>query len=196
MLETLLLAIAAFVSTNIDDAFVLLAFFGDPKYRAVHVVAGQYVGMTTLTVIALAVAFVTLALPSAYVGYLGILPIFIGVRRLITAIGEQRRGVDSQVKFEAHGKAIASVASVTIANGGDNVGTYVPLFARQDGFKIIVTCGVVLILTGVWCFSGKLLVSHPLVGLHVRRWGHLMVPFVLMAIGVYILARNGLAHFF
>ena len=194
MLETLLLAIAAFVSTNIDDAFVLLAFFGDPKYRAVQVVAGQYLGMAALTTIALAVAFAALALPNGYIGYLGLLPILIGAKRLVTAIGERRRGMDSEVRFEAHGKAIASVASVTIANGGDNIGTYVPLFARQDGLKIALTCAVVLVLTGVWCVTGKLLVSHPVLGRHVRSWGHMAVPFVLMALGIYILTRNGVVH--
>ena len=192
MLETLLLAVAAFASTNVDDAFVLLAFFGDPKYTTPQVIAGQFLGMAALTAIALTVAYAALTLPTAYVGYLGLLPIAIGAKRLVAAIAEQRRGqLEPQPRFEAHGKAIASVASVTIANGGDNIGTYVPLFARQDGFKIALTCAVILILTGVWCLTGKLLVSHPVFGQHVRRWGHMVVPFILMTIGIYILARNG-----
>lgn len=190
MIETLFLAIAAFASTNIDDAFVLLAFFSDPKYQTLQVVAGQYIGMAALTGIALAVALATLALSTSYVGYLGLLPILIGIKRLITAIREQRGNV-GQPKFEAHGKAIASVATVTVANGGDNIGTYVPLFARQDGASILLISAVFLVLTGIWCVAGKLLVSHPVLGLHIRRWGHLVDPFVLMAIGFYILVRNG-----
>lgn len=192
MIESLLLAVVAFASTNVDDAFVLLAFYGDPKFRTLQVVIGQYIGMTTLTVIGLAVAFAALALPTGYIGYLGLLPILVGARRLILAIRERSAQDGCQAKFEAHGRAIASVASVTIANGGDNVGTYAPLFARQDNINIALMCGIFIVMTGIWCIVGKLLVSHPVLGLHIRRWGHQIVPFILMGIGGYILYRNGI----
>ena len=37
------LAVVVFVSTNIDDVFVLIGFFADKNYRARDVVVGQYV---------------------------------------------------------------------------------------------------------------------------------------------------------
>ena len=191
MIETLLVATAAFASTNVDDAFVLLAFFSDPKYRAAQVVAGQYIGMATLIGIAIAVALATMALPTSYIGYLGLLPILIGAKRLIAAIREQRAGTEWHLKVESDGRAIASVASITIANGGDNVGTYVPLFAKVNGTGVVLISVLFFVLTAIWCIAGKLLVSHPVLGLHIRRWGHIVVPFVLMAIGVYILIKSG-----
>jgi cadmium resistance protein CadD (predicted permease) len=148
--------------------------------------------MTVLVVIAMAVAFAALAFPSGYVGYLGLLPILIGIRRFAAAMREREADLDLQPKFEAHGRAILSVVSVTVANGGDNVGTYAPLLARQDSGTILLTCAVFAIMTGVWCVSGKWLVSHPLLGRHIRQWGHRVVPFVLVGIGGYILIRNGL----
>ena len=51
-IETLLLAVTAFASTNIEDAFVLLAFFGEPQFKGRDVIVGQYTGMAALTVAA------------------------------------------------------------------------------------------------------------------------------------------------
>ena len=36
------IAIVLSASTNIDDVFALLGFFADPKFKARHVVVGQY----------------------------------------------------------------------------------------------------------------------------------------------------------
>lgn len=38
-----------FVSTNIDGVFVLLGFFADPRFKAKHVVIGQYFGIAART---------------------------------------------------------------------------------------------------------------------------------------------------
>jgi cadmium resistance protein CadD (predicted permease) len=42
------LAVALFVSTNIDDVFVLVGFFSDPKLRVHDIVIGQYIGLAGL----------------------------------------------------------------------------------------------------------------------------------------------------
>jgi cadmium resistance protein CadD (predicted permease) len=190
MIEAVLLAVAAFTSTNIDDAFVLLAFFSDRRFNVRQIVAGQYLGMTVLVAAALGVAFAALALPSAYLGYLGLAPIGIGINRLRMVLGE-RRGGSSAPRVPANGKALASIVSVTVANGGDNIGTYAPLFVQHDRIQNTAICLVFAIMTGIWCLVGASLVSHPVVGRHIREWGHWVVPFVLVAIGGYILFRSG-----
>src|SRR5215472_2063095 len=190
MIEAVLLAVAAFASTNIDDAFVLLAFFSDRRFNVRQIIAGQYLGMTLLVAGALGVAFAALALPTAYIGYLGLAPIGIGISRLRVVWGERTHGSPAP-RVPAAGKALASIVSVTVANGGDNIGTYVPLFVQHDRIQNIAICLVFAIMTGIWCLVGASLVSHPVVGKHIREWGHWVVPFVLVAIGGYILFRSG-----
>jgi hypothetical protein len=41
--------VALFTSTNIDDIFLLAAFFADPHLRPRNIVAGQFLGITGLT---------------------------------------------------------------------------------------------------------------------------------------------------
>ncbi len=38
-------AIVVFVATNLDDVFLLIAFFADPKLKVRQIVTGQYVGI-------------------------------------------------------------------------------------------------------------------------------------------------------
>jgi cadmium resistance protein CadD (predicted permease) len=49
-------------------------------------------------------------------------------------------------------------------------------------------------LIAAWCYVGYKLVSHPTVAEKLDRYGHIVVPFVLMALGVYILEESGTLH--
>jgi cadmium resistance protein CadD (predicted permease) len=75
------LAIVAFVSTNIDDVFVLVGFFADKNFRARDVVVGQYVGVCALYLISAMAALISLVIPTAYIGLLGFAPIAIGIKK-------------------------------------------------------------------------------------------------------------------
>src|SRR5580704_10189800 len=79
----LAMAITLFASTNVDDLVVLVGFFADPKFRPRDVVAGQYAGLAILFVVSAAGALLSLVIPNAYLGLLGILPILIGTRKLV-----------------------------------------------------------------------------------------------------------------
>mgnify|MGYP003378457439 CR=1 FL=1 len=72
-LSLTVLGVTAFAATNIDDAFLLLLFFGDRRYRARHVFIGQAVGVGLLVALSLVVALATVALPARVVGLLGLL---------------------------------------------------------------------------------------------------------------------------
>lgn len=76
------LAVVAFASTNIDDVFVLVGFFADKNFRAHDVVIGQYAGITALYVIAAIAGVISLVIPPAYIGLLGLAPIGIGIKKL------------------------------------------------------------------------------------------------------------------
>jgi len=80
-----------------------------------------------------------------------------------------------------------TVAGVTLANGGDNLGVYIPLFATTP--QVIVNYVLVFaVMTAVWCALGYLAVNNPLIGSQIRRHGHVLLPVVLIALGLYILS--------
>src|SRR5271156_4198643 len=125
------LAIVLFVSTNVDDLLVLVGFFAHPRFRARDIVAGQYAGVAVLFMLSVAGALLSLVIPRAYLGLLGIFPILIGIRRLLELRHDPAGTAPANALGTATGKYgnIASVALVAIANGADNVGVYLPAFA-------------------------------------------------------------------
>ncbi|MBM7050392.1 MULTISPECIES: cadmium resistance transporter [Rhizobium] len=191
-------AIIVFVSTNVDDIFVLLGFFADPKFRAKQVVIGQYLGIAVLYGVSVVASFLVLVIPATYIGLLGLAPIFFGLRRL----WELWNGIEAGDNPEDHEKAsmghgnIVAVTLVTIANGGDNISIYTPLFATRSAYEILAIGCVFAILTAAWLGAAHSLVNHPTLGAPIRRHGHRIVPFILIALGILILYEAGTATLF
>ena len=52
-LSLALLSTGAFVSTNIDDLFLLVGFFSDRSFSRLHIFAGQILGMAAIVAIKL-----------------------------------------------------------------------------------------------------------------------------------------------
>lgn len=190
-LALIALALTAFVATNLDDSLVLLLFFGDRRFRARHVFLGQALGLGLLVLISLAAALLALAVPSGWVRLLGLLPIALGLRQLI----DRRRGADSNgephalapARAESGWRRAAAVAGVTLANGGDNIGVYVPLFATRSPWETALILGVFAAMLVVWTFGGYTLARHSAVAARLQRVSGALMPWVLIGLGVVLL---------
>jgi cadmium resistance protein CadD (predicted permease) len=182
-LSLALLSTGAFVSTNIDDLFLLVGFFSDRSFARSHVFAGQILGMAAIVAISLAAASAALAISPQRVGLLGVAPIVIGIGKLL------RLGKEEEEQPTAAG--ILQVATVTIVNGGDNMAAYTPIFATEGSRDMIATLAIFAALTLVWCFAALGLVRHTALGKPLRRYGHVLLPFILIGLGGLILYRSG-----
>jgi cadmium resistance protein CadD (predicted permease) len=67
MIGLALAAVLVFVSTNVDDLFVLLLFFGQPR-RASEVVLGQYLGFGAIVLASLVASAGALLVRQEWVG--------------------------------------------------------------------------------------------------------------------------------
>jgi cadmium resistance transport/sequestration family protein len=187
------LAIVLFLSTNVDDLVVLIAFFANSRVRARDVVAGQYAGTAVLFIVSAAGALLSLVIPEAYLGLLGIFPILLGIKKLLE-LREDRAAAAQTKDLDAatgrHGN-IASVALVTIANGGDNLGVYIPSFAVRSASQVAIMAVVFVAMTALLCQLAHGMVNHPRLGAPLRRYGHIFAPLVLIALGILIIYDAG-----
>jgi cadmium resistance protein CadD (predicted permease) len=190
LFELLLLAVLLFVSTNIDDLFVLLAFLSDRRIGAKSVVAGQFFGIATLYAASVGCVLAARTVPEKYIGLLGVAPILLGGMRLWTLI-RHKPGAEEFFEPKLSASSALAVALVTIANGGDNLTVYVPAFSAHSGMQIAIFGFVFLLLTGVWLAVAYYLTRHPRLGPPVRRAGNIFAPLVLIALGVVILKESG-----
>jgi cadmium resistance protein CadD (predicted permease) len=184
------LSVVVFASTNIDDAFVLVGFFADKNFRARDVVIGQYAGVSGLYVVSVIAALISLVIPPAYIGLLGFVPIAIGVKKLSDLWrGEETKGEEKLPSTGALRRMLA-VATVTLANGGDNIAVYTALFATRRGHEVPAMGVVFAVMTGLWCLAAHWLVNHRALGAPIRHYAHRVVPFVLIGLGVLILMKT------
>ncbi|TMR21521.1 cadmium transporter [Nonomuraea turkmeniaca] len=189
-------AVGLFAVTNIDDILILALFFAQGAGRrgvAARVVAGQYLGfLGILTAAAAAAAFGATFLPDPVLPYLGLLPLALGLKSAWQAWRNHRDSAEEQPAREHTGgpKAL-EVAAVTFANGGDNIGVYVPVFATAGVGSMSVYIIVFLALVAVWCAAGRFFATRPVIARALSRWGHILLPIVLIGIGVLILIEGG-----
>jgi cadmium resistance protein CadD (predicted permease) len=182
VLSVLAASVTTFAATNLDDLFLLTVFFAR-RVAARRIVAGQYLGFAPIVVVSLAgILAAGAAVPHSWIRLLGIFPLAIGVKELV-----QLRNSKSTRAAEGTGSlSVFSIAALTLANGADNIGVYVPFFfASRSHLRLVLATYGVLVL--VWCGGGKWIGSHPLVLKAVERWGHWIVPFVLIGLAGYIL---------
>jgi cadmium resistance protein CadD (predicted permease) len=187
------LAIVLFVSTNVDDLVVLVGFFAHSGFRARDVVAGQYAGTAILFAVSAAAVLLSVVIPKPYLGMLGIFPILIGIRKLLQLRRDRggRAHTEGLVANTGGRGNIASVALVTVANGGDNIGVYMPSFAVHSGGQVFIIGVVFAVMTALWCMLAYRMVRHPRFGAPLRRYGHIIVPLVLIGLGILIIHNAG-----
>jgi cadmium resistance protein CadD (predicted permease) len=188
-------AAGLFAVTNVDDIVVLSLFFGRSAGQdgaARRIVAGQYLGFAVLLVIAVAAALGAAFLPESALPYLGVLPLALGLRAAWQVRRDHRHGSGVRPGEDRQdGPALLQVAALTFANGGDNIGVYLPVFARTETAGIVVYIVVFLVLVGVWCAAGRFFATRPAVASVLSRWGHILHPLVLIALGLFILIQGG-----
>ncbi|WP_455680632.1 cadmium resistance transporter [Streptomyces roseus] len=178
-----------------DDILILALFFAQGAGRpgaTRRIVLGQYLGFAAILAVAVTAAFGATFLPESAVPYLGLLPLALGLRAAWQAWKDH--GDDSEDEEEPAargGPSPLEVAAVTFANGGDNIGVYVPVFATAGVSGMTVYAAVFLVLVAVWCFAGRFFATRPVIAKALARWGHILLPLVLITIGMLILVEGG-----
>jgi cadmium resistance protein CadD (predicted permease) len=184
-------AVGLFISTDLDDVLVLLVFFADPRFRIRQIVAGQFLGIAMLYAVSVAGAWATLILPRGFIGLLGLVPITMGLKSAWELLSDDPSEQMSDRISPARHTNIAAVLAVTVANGGDNVSVYIPLFAMRSAPDIALMGVVFAVMTALWLSLAYWLTRHRMIGAPVRRYTRLLMPFVLITLGVLILYQAG-----
>ncbi len=196
----------AFAATNVDDLIILLLLFSqvNSRLRPHHIVGGSYWGFTMIVALSLVGFFGGFFISPAWIGLLGILPILLGLKRLVyreddaqaeNTIADfpnqsNRHPFVATLMQMLHPRSY-QVAVITLANGSDNIGIYVPLFAAKDAMGLGIILIVFYLFLGVWCYAAYRFTRNPKIAYVLTRYGQSIVPFVLIGLGLFILWKKG-----
>ena len=196
LLATVGTAVGLFVGTNIDDMMVLAVLSASSRAtgspRRWEIWAGQYLGIAILVGVSFAASRGLDRIPQGWLWLLGLIPLSLGVYKLAAAIRAHRRG--ERPPAPAPG-GVLGVTGLIVANGGDNVAAYAPVFAAISAAAAVVTIAIFAAGVAIWCLAASWLVSHHRVTQTLQRWGHWIVPVIYILIGLYIFQKEGaLSH--
>ena len=171
LIETIKIGLAAAVVTTFDDNIYLTGFFSEVNrtFRPKHVVVGELIGFTALISISLVGFLIGLAISSDWIGLLGILPILIGLNNLRLLIVNKDESVENKSAnlkqnarfrgFDSRERSLLDiiqdrqtyrVSAVTISNGGNNLGIYIPLFASSSLQSLAVIVPICYMIVCTW----------------------------------------------
>lgn len=183
-MQVLFTAALSFAATNLDDIFILMLLFSGANdiRQSRRIVLGQFLGIGVLTAGSLLGAAGLGLLPDACLRLLGLIPFGLGLRAWL-----RRKDPAAEAISPVGEGTVLGTALLTIANGGDNLGVYLPLFAGYTRWQSGLVVLVFGFLTGIWCLLGKYLAELPKIQALLRRYGGVLVPWVLMLLGLSVL---------
>ncbi|MCG3419710.1 MULTISPECIES: CadD family cadmium resistance transporter [Oceanobacillus] len=195
MATTLISAFAVFLSTSIDYIIILVVLFSKFKKQkngVKNIGLGQYLGLTILIVISLLAASGLAFFSQKWIGLLGLLPIYIGLKELFKSEDEEDQDrkeiLESTSKFS---KLFLSVTVISLAAGGDNLGVYIPYFTTLNIFGLSATIIIFYVLSAVLLYICYRLSTFKAVSETVEKYQRIIVPIVFVPLGIMIMYENG-----
>lgn len=196
VMQQVITAGGAFMATNVDDIVLLTLLFSrlPHRSRALPLMVGQVLGFSLLVVISLLGMLGRQALPHDGLALLGLLPIALGIHRwrqvdAIDAEPHPAAGAPGCAGLIGAGPLaeLLGMAGLTVANGSDNIGVYLPLFAQADRSAVTVTLITFAAALALWMALAWGLTRTPALAPLLRRYGGALVPAVLISLGLLIL---------
>ncbi|XRJ97450.1 cadmium resistance transporter [Latilactobacillus sakei] len=192
MQTAILTGITAYISTSIDYLIILMVIFGSVNRKERWLVYwGDLLGTSVLVAASLVMAFILGFVPQEWLlGLLGIIPVLMGLRLLISGESDDDEVVESQMKKRRN--IIMNVAIITIATcGADNIGIYVPIFAQSTAQTLTIILITFFFMLSLFCYVGYLLIKIPKVAEILERYGMYITAVVYIGLGLYIMFESG-----
>lgn len=198
MFGIILASIIAFLSTSIDDLFILTLHFAtsDEKFSRKDIVYGHFSGITLLILVSLLPSLGVMAMPDYFIGFLGLIPIYRGIDMLFHFNKDTHLIPDLPLnRFTTYLKKYVNqnlllVATMTLANGGDNLAVYFPLFSSIK-YYVLLVIPLFFIYTHYWVNLGEKLVGLKQTSFLIKKYGHITIPYSMIILGIYIILNNG-----
>lgn len=208
MLTTLTTSLISFISTNIDDIFILTILFSQvgKNLSKKDIVLGQYLGVGLLVLFSILASHSLNRIQTEYLGLLGIIPIFLGIKSWLDFVKNKKRTASIEKDSSANKADLTdetlltsglrphflNVTLLTIGNGSNNIGIYVPLFSRYSVIDLILTVLIFIIMIAIWCYFSFKLANLSFIQEELHRHQVFIIPVIFIGLGIYILIDSGL----
>lgn len=169
---------------------ILVSVFCANPANARAVRLGFALGSLVLLLASLTILTVSGWIPVRFLGLLGLIPIALGVYEILRPKDDDSDDAAREIP-QRYTRVVLSATLLMIANGGDTIAVFAPLFAETEraGLPVLIlgyvlTALTLAVLSGHVCVAPRL--SEPL-----NKYGVRVAPYIMIGIGVYILLNTG-----
>lgn len=169
-----------FISVNLDFFIVLLFLL--KKYSLKSNVIGYELGMLIVFFIsALAGQLIQTLIPAWAIGFLGLIPIFMGIK------SESDENEEDNVKSSNKSSFLAVMLVYLISCGADNIAVYVPVLSTLSLTSIGLTAVYFVILSGISVWIAYSISNLPPIVKIFERWGARLSRIIYILIGLFVI---------
>ena len=185
------IAAGAFVATNLDNLMILVSLLARFRSRKLHVITGYFSAALIICLLGFWIGAVADEAPVQYLGLLGIVPIAIGSAELFRLFRSKSAEIDTEDEASESGhSAFIATLFTQLSNGADTVVTFGALFADSVASTNLMIIMTLVAMTVIFMFIAIHTTTHPKLGNWIERYGPRITPFILIAVGVYIITNT------
>ncbi len=193
ILAICLLTIVSFVFTNLDNLILGVISLGSRPEKPLPI----QLGMVTAALLVLLVSAIALAvgrtIDAGLLGYLGLAPIGIGLYTLFYAGRLQPVTGDEARPMKSHSSVGIWLGTSTLlfANSGDTLAILLPLLVESNAGSALAVALTFMGCAVSWAVLARALARQPLLVRKLQDRGERFVPWIMIAVGAYILLDTG-----
>lgn len=197
LINNLITATIAFLATDIDDLVIMFTFYmtaktTNPKIKQNHPVlkifSGELIAYLVILLLSDVASYGLRLFPKAFTNGLGAVPLFMGIKILWDLHEEHNHKRKSTAKNIGI-ITLPSILSICLADGGDNLGVYIPLFSSLSMEDLLGINIYLLALMAIWCVVGFLLSKLNGLNKVFQKYGSLITGTILIILGFILIFK-------
>ena len=189
----LLLVGGSFAATNLDNLVLLVLLLGAEAQNRFAVLLGFVAAAIGILCVAAVGAAIGASLDPGLIGYMGIIPLLLGAYLLFKLLRGDRAAPERETAGPgtAGGMGLLGTTLLMFSNSGDSLAIFFPLLAESDRDSLLMEVSAFLVMVLLWAALAWKIAAQPALARRIEQLGEKLVPFIMMAAGIYILMDTG-----
>jgi cadmium resistance protein CadD (predicted permease) len=184
------LVASGFIATSMDNLLILVVLLGANAKRRSAVLLGFMISSIAVLCASVVGVLVGAVVGSAFIGYLGIVPLLLGCYMLYRAWrGNGQSAVASDLPTNRTEPGIwLGTFFLMFSNSGDSIAVFLPLIAESGRSALLLIVCSYLAMSILWAGLCYFISGQPELAKRIEKRAEKIIPWIMIGVGLYILA--------
>jgi len=183
-MTVLFLVASTYFATNVDNLLLLVGWMLDGRVSTGRLFAAYAIAAIAVLIASVALGLSASVIPTNYVGYLGLVPILLGVKIFVEQVHHRGNTPTSETLGTF---SVAAIAATLFSNSVDTMLVFSPLLADSSAGTDSVIAAGYLVMAFSWFFAARFFSQRASRLRRISTAAQWLTPLIMIAIGLYIL---------